>query len=191
MPPYNVDCIITAAGLSSRMGKWKMMLPWQQGTVLDASIKNALSFCSRVILVGGYRFDELYQRYRNHPDIYIIHNSDFQTGLFSSVRAATPAICTPFCFITHGDLPCLPAEIWPLLWQQRGPRALLPEYEGIPGHPILLPSPLLKQAVTCRANTIRQALKLGAHRCVSVPFSDITADIDTPEEYRRLYLSSG
>ncbi|EKB0517553.1 molybdenum cofactor cytidylyltransferase, partial [Escherichia coli] len=24
-----IDCIITAAGLSSRMGQWKMMLPWQ------------------------------------------------------------------------------------------------------------------------------------------------------------------
>ncbi|MBK1754264.1 molybdenum cofactor cytidylyltransferase, partial [Escherichia coli] len=23
-----IDCIITAAGLSSRMGQWKMMLPW-------------------------------------------------------------------------------------------------------------------------------------------------------------------
>ncbi|EOZ0340271.1 molybdenum cofactor cytidylyltransferase, partial [Escherichia coli] len=24
-----IDCIITAAGLSSRMGQWKMMLPWE------------------------------------------------------------------------------------------------------------------------------------------------------------------
>ncbi|MFL4276400.1 hypothetical protein P9380_16635, partial [Escherichia coli] len=36
-----IDCIITAAGLSSRMGQWKMMLPWEQGTILDTSIKNA------------------------------------------------------------------------------------------------------------------------------------------------------
>ncbi|NGD67297.1 NTP transferase domain-containing protein, partial [Serratia marcescens] len=50
-----IDCIITAAGLSSRMGQWKMMLPWQQGTILDTSIKNALQFCSRIILVTGYR----------------------------------------------------------------------------------------------------------------------------------------
>ncbi|WP_152906355.1 NTP transferase domain-containing protein, partial [Klebsiella aerogenes] len=34
-----VDCIITAAGLSSRMGQWKMMLPWRGTTILDASIK--------------------------------------------------------------------------------------------------------------------------------------------------------
>ncbi|MDE8740011.1 NTP transferase domain-containing protein, partial [Escherichia coli] len=50
-----IDCIITAAGLSSRMGQLKMMLPWEQGTILDTSIKNALQFCSRINLVTGYR----------------------------------------------------------------------------------------------------------------------------------------
>ncbi len=56
-----IDCIITAAGLSSRMGQWKMMLPRQQGTILDTSIKNALQFCSRIILVTGYRGNELHE----------------------------------------------------------------------------------------------------------------------------------
>lgn len=68
-----IDCIITAAGLSSRMGQWKMMLPWQQGTILDTSIKNALQFCSRIILVTGYRGNELHERYANQSNITIIH----------------------------------------------------------------------------------------------------------------------
>ena len=64
-----IDCIITAAGLSSRMGQWKMMLPWEQGTILDTSIKNALQFCSRIILVTGYRGNELHERYANQSNI--------------------------------------------------------------------------------------------------------------------------
>ena len=61
------DCIITAAGLSSRMGTWKMMLPYCQGTMLDASLKNALAFCQRVILVVGHRGEELEARYLERP----------------------------------------------------------------------------------------------------------------------------
>lgn len=85
-----IDCIITAAGLSSRMGQWKMMLPWQQGTILDTSIKNALQFCSRIILVTGYRGNELHERYANQSNITIIHNPDYAQGLLTSVKAAVP-----------------------------------------------------------------------------------------------------
>ncbi|XNM65478.1 hypothetical protein ACLK2H_16245 [Escherichia coli] len=31
------------------------MLPFHHGTILDASIKNAQSFCSHIILVIGFR----------------------------------------------------------------------------------------------------------------------------------------
>ena len=33
------DCLITAVGLSSRMGAWKLMLPYRQSTILDESLK--------------------------------------------------------------------------------------------------------------------------------------------------------
>lgn len=102
-----IDCIITAAGLSSRMGQWKMMLPWQQGTILDTSIKNALQFCSRIILVTGYRGNELHERYANQSNITIIHNPDYAQGLLTSVKAAVPAVQTEHCFLTHGDMPTL------------------------------------------------------------------------------------
>jgi molybdenum cofactor cytidylyltransferase len=67
------------------MGQWKMMLPWQEGTILDASIKNALQFCSRIILVTGFHAQELQTRYSNNPRITLAHNADYQHGLFSSV----------------------------------------------------------------------------------------------------------
>lgn len=84
------------------MGQWKMMLPWQQGTILDTSIKNALQFCSRIILVTGYRGNELHERYANQSNITIIHNPDYAQGLLTSVKAAVPAVQTEHCFLTHG-----------------------------------------------------------------------------------------
>lgn len=127
-----IDCIITAAGLSSRMGQWKMMLPWEQGTILDTSIKNALQFCSRIILVTGYRGNELHERYANQSNITIIHNPDYAQGLLTSVKAAVPAVQTEHCFLTHGDMPTLTIDIFRKIWSLRNDGAILPLHNGIP-----------------------------------------------------------
>ncbi|EFD9149364.1 molybdenum cofactor cytidylyltransferase, partial [Escherichia coli] len=178
-----IDCIITAAGLSSRMGQWKMMLPWQQGTILDTSIKNALQFCSRIILVTGYRGNELHERYANQSNITIIHNPDYAQGLLTSVKAAVPAVQTEHCFLTHGDMPTLTIDIFRKIWSLRNDGAILPLHNGIPGHPILVSKPCLMQAIK-RPNitNMRQALLMGAHYSVEVENAEIILDIDTPDD---------
>lgn len=80
-----IDCIITAAGLSSRMGQWKMMLPWEQGTILDTSIKNALQFCSRIILVTGYRGNELHETLCE-PEQYHYYSQPRLCAGFTNIR---------------------------------------------------------------------------------------------------------
>ncbi|UHP18683.1 NTP transferase domain-containing protein [Escherichia coli] len=158
-----IDCIITAAGLSSRMGQWKMMLPWQQGTILDTSIKNALQFCSRIILVTGYRGNELHERYCE-PEQYHYYSTTqiMQQGLLTSVKAAVPAVQTEYCFLTHGDMPTLTIDIFSKIWSLRNDGAILPLHNGIPGHPILVSKPCLMQAIQ-RPNitNMRQALLMG------------------------------
>ncbi|WP_419831933.1 NTP transferase domain-containing protein [Endozoicomonas atrinae] len=113
-----VDCLITAAGLSSRMGRWKMMLPFSSRdpnresnkeldgseTILDCSIANALCFCQRVILVTGYRGEEIHSRYENHPRIKLVHNPSYSLGLFSSIQTGISHCETDYLFITHGDM---------------------------------------------------------------------------------------
>lgn len=184
-----VDCIITAAGLSSRMGKWKMMLPWQEGTILDASIKNALQFCSHIILVTGFRAEVLQERYYQQPGITLVHNPDYQQGLFSSVRAGVQNAQSPHCFITHGDLPCLNRHIFQTLWQQRDEGAILPRYQGVPGHPILVATRYLQQLLLHpHAGSIRQLLLNGQHQQLELNSPEIIFDIDTPADFIRLQL---
>lgn len=181
------DCIITAAGLSSRMGQWKLMLPYRQGTILDASIENALSFCQRVILVVGFRGDELKQRYSQRRDIKIVDNPDYQSGLFSSVRCGVLYAQSQYVFVSHGDLPCLTRDIYSLLWRRRGPYALLPCYRQISGHPVLLAQQALCRIAAAEAQQSMKALLLqGEHRLLAVDRPEILIDVDTPENYRRL-----
>ncbi|HGJ5873810.1 MAG TPA: NTP transferase domain-containing protein [Arsenophonus apicola] len=182
-----IDCIIPAAGLSSRMGQWKMMLPWQHGTILDASIKNALAFCSHIILVIGYRAEELMARYQQHPAISLIYHADYQQGLFSSIRAGAQAVNSDYCFITHGDMPCLTNTIFQQIWCQRGAYALIPRYQKTPGHPVLLSRHCLNRAVRqtdCRS--MQQAVRKGQWQYIDLNQPAIIADIDTPEIYLEL-----
>ncbi|RZM93697.1 molybdenum cofactor cytidylyltransferase [Escherichia sp. E14V7] len=179
-----IDCIITAAGLSSRMGQWKMMLPWQQGTILDASIKNALQFCSRIILVTGYRGNELHNRYASHSNITIIYNPDYAQGLLTSVKAAAPAVQTEHCFLTHGDMPTINRDIFLKIWSLRNNGAILPLHNGTPGHPILVSKSCLMQAVKQPNVThMRQALLMGEHYFVEMENEEIILDIDTPNDF--------
>lgn len=182
-----VDCIITAAGLSSRMGQWKMMLPWQQGTILDASIKNAMQFCSRIILVTGFRRDELHQRYAQNDNLLLVDNPDYAEGLFSSIAAGASRVESEYCFITHGDIPCLNEKIFSKLWVLRGDYALIPHYNDTPGHPVLLNQSTLQTAVTQRqTHSMRNALLAGKHRCIDMEEPEIIFDIDTPQDFINL-----
>lgn len=182
-----VDCIITAAGLSSRMGQWKMMLPWQDGTILDASIKNAQRCCSHIILVTGFRHAELESRYSALPGVTLVYNPDYRQGLFSSIQAGAQALKHQYCFITHGDLPCLDDAIFHTLWAQRIEGALMPHYQGTPGHPILTTCDNLRQCLRGEERrSMRQCLLHGPHQKLALNNPHIIFDIDTPDDFQRL-----
>ncbi|WP_421550022.1 NTP transferase domain-containing protein [Kluyvera intermedia] len=182
-----VDCIITAAGLSTRMGQWKMMLPWHGGTILDASIKNAQRFCSHIILVTGFRHQALAERYSMMQGVTLVYNPDYQQGLFSSVLAGTQALRHKYCFITHGDLPCLTDAVFNTLWLQRFNGALLPEYQGTPGHPILVERQTLLRSLQQRdGKSVRQCLLANKHQRLTLDSTQIVLDIDTPDDFIRL-----
>jgi len=166
------------------------MLPWQEGTILDASIKNALQFCSRIILVTGFHAQELQTRYSNNPRITLVHNADYQHGLLSSVICGARAVKSEYCFITHGDLPCIRAEVFRTLWPLRYNGSILPYYQGIPGHPILVARRYLQQRLNhSDGSSVRQALLSGRHQRLELEYPEIIFDIDTPADFIRLQNS--
>ncbi len=155
--------------------------------MLDASIKNARGFCSRIILVTGFRHQELAQRYIHDAQIKIVYNPDYQSGLFTSVQAGAAHVQTEYCFLTHGDLPCLDYAIFNNLWNLRGDYALMPHYQGKPGHPILLPRERLLQASRLsHLRSMREALMAGEYRVCEINHPEIIFDIDTPEDFLSL-----
>jgi len=54
MKKMTIDGIVLAAGLSSRMGKYKMSLKMGNKTVIESCIESMYDLCSTIIVVGGY-----------------------------------------------------------------------------------------------------------------------------------------
>ncbi|PJE77953.1 Molybdenum cofactor cytidylyltransferase [invertebrate metagenome] len=203
----SVDCMIMAAGLSSRMGQWKMMLPFfpmvlphqPTETILDISIKNALKFCRRVILVTGYRGSELAYRYRTNPRVIIVHNSDYQKGLFSSIKKGLSAIKTEHLFITHGDMPFISYDVFSALWQHKQTCTLFPIYDPIgqqssshtrsSGHPVLIHCQIFSTIMSADDSIgMKKTLCAHPYKILNVHSNSIYKDIDTPKDYHSLIL---
>lgn len=185
------ECIVLAAGLSSRMGCWKMLLPWQDSTVLESAIRNALAFCDSVILVTGYRAEELRQRYASWPAVRLCYNADYRSGMFSSIRCGAAALSGGRFFVVPGDMPEIDPGIYAQLWQHRSTRCLLPCYAGRNGHPVLLPAAMATQIMAAsEQSTLRTLIQAYGFIRVPVGSQAVHWDLDTPAQYRQRWISA-
>ncbi|MGM1328433.1 nucleotidyltransferase family protein, partial [Klebsiella michiganensis] len=176
------QCIILAAGLSSRMGKWKMMLPWGEGTILDSALAGALAFCDRVVLVTGFRGDELAACYQDHPGVEVVFNPRYQDGMFSSIQCGVGHISASRFFLALGDMPEVTPGVYRRLWDNADAEScLIPAYERGKGHPVLLPKraiSLIRRAP--QGATLRDVIGQMAVRVIPVASQGIHWDVDTP-----------
>jgi len=197
----DIDCIMPAAGLSSRMGAWKLMLPYcpdskppcthnpdqNESTIVEESVKNALAVCSRVILVAGYRAEELIEKMRAYPNVEVVVNQHYQQGMFSSIKLAMQHVRSDYFFIAHGDMPCISADIYQQLWQARGLGTVFPGSEKHSGHPVLINAALKQPIIDASENSSMKAnLKLFPISYLKLADDNIHFDIDTPDAYQKL-----
>ncbi|MGR5062425.1 NTP transferase domain-containing protein [Photobacterium sp. DNB22_13_2] len=189
--PERLDCVMPAAGLSSRMGDWKLMLPYQQYTILDASIENALSFCRRVILVVGYRGAELIEKYKFDPRVKIVVNGDYQEGMFGSIQQGVKHVESEYFFITHGDMPCVPPHIFRDVWFNRGGCTVFPGTSVRPGHPVLIPSRLKNMVINADIHSsMKRIIFRYPVKYLGLNCDEIYLDVDTPQAYDELCAAS-
>lgn len=183
----NADCIIPAAGLSTRMGEWKLCLPYKDSSIVEQSIKNALAICARVILVVGHRGDELREQLQGYSELEIVNNPDYQQGMYSSLRQGVKRVNSDYFFICHADMPCISPTIFERLWEQRGEATVFPGTPQQTGHPVLLSSrlkPFIEQQQQHRS--MKALLQRYPMRFLNLDDPTIHLDIDTPQAYQQL-----
>ena len=176
--PSTYSAIVLAAGYSSRMDDFKPLLNIGGETIADRVIASFLKNRVDVLLVTGWREDELLSGIK-HKDIAIVRNPNFESGMFSSVQAAvchlSPA-CRAF-FVMPVDIPLVrPQTIRRLLdAAHRYPgRILYPVFEGVRGHPTLIPRSIASDIIGWR--------KDGGLKAVLNSHPEIQVEIEVPDE---------
>ncbi len=180
-----IEGIVLAAGYSSRTGLFKMGLKLKDKTIIQQTIDGMSKYCSRVIVVGGYRIEKLKRLIEKHKNIQVIFNPDYKKGMFTSVKKGIKHINCERFFVLPGDLPFVTGNVYEKLLKTYGD-IIIPVYKGKKGHPVLINSTLKNEILEEKDNSsLSRFIKRKGYEIVETNESGILKDIDTLEDYRR------
>lgn len=194
-----IPAVILAAGLSTRMGRLKALLPFNEHETFLAHIVRSFREASveSVVVVAGHEADAVAAEVeRAAPSARVLRNPHYEQGQFSSVLTALDAIDRPGVegmLLTLVDVPCVaPATIRAVIDRFEATHAPIvrPVRGGEHGHPVLIARTLfgaLRRAdPEFGAKPIVRA-HVSAAGEVSIEDDGAFADVDTPEAYLRVF----
>jgi molybdenum cofactor cytidylyltransferase len=188
-----VALLILAAGASTRMGQPKQLLPYRGRTLLRHAAETAVATgCGPVVLVTGALHEALAAEVAGLP-VRAVHNSEWETGMASSIRAGLAAVqdAQPSAvLIMLSDQPLVTPELLrQLVAQQQQTHApvVAAAYGDTLGVPAIFDhtqfSALSQLQGAQGANRLIAGLDAAVGR---VAFPAGLLDVDTPEQYAAL-----
>jgi molybdenum cofactor cytidylyltransferase len=199
--PSTLCGLILAAGDSTRMGRDKALLPWPPATgtktFLSAAIELFFPYVDVVLVVAGKNEAAI------APVVYangasLVVNPDPDQGQFSSLRVGLQEVRNrgrDSAMITLVDRPPVLRETIETLLSAferataRRKWAVIPEYEGKHGHPILIANELLEAFLEAPENSNAREVQ-HAHQSdieyIPVDDPNVALNINTPQEYALL-----
>lgn len=186
-----VGAVIVAAGMSSRMGKFKPMLSLGSISVAQRIIATLQqSGVPQIVVVTGYNADEL-ERHLAKSGVIFLRNENYKnTEMFDSACIGLRYLrkkCDRVLF-TPVDIPLFRADTVEELLKKRGD-VVYPICYGMKGHPILLSSRAIDLILDYNGEGgLAGALqKLDISEAYAyIEDEGILYDADTPEEFNDL-----
>jgi molybdenum cofactor cytidylyltransferase len=203
--------VILAAGESTRMGSDKALLPWPPSlsrqparsnqTFLSAAINALSQYTDMVMVVAGTNEPTL------APVVYangafLVRNPNPARGQFSSLQVGLQEVLShgrDAAMVTLVDRPPAQAGTIKKLREAfdnaatRSKWAVVPEYAGKHGHPIVLRREMIEKFLRAPATaTAREIEHEHQDRVEYIAVDDpfVTLNVDTPEDYANLASQS-
>ena len=184
-------CIL-AAGFSSRMGRFKPLLPLNDEPVIERVLRvsKAAGIRQRVV-VTGYNREALAPLLEKNGAVEV-RNPRFEEGMFTSIQAGVSALPRNLdgFFVLPVDCPLVTKEVLAALEQSFEPdKFSVPCYRGKKGHPLLIPA-MYRQAILRHDGT--GGLKAitdkdyGKMKRIEVREEGVVMDMDTPRAYEKI-----
>ena len=191
----DIGAVVLAAGSSSRMGSPKQTLQFRGKSLLKRAALAALGAgCSPVIVVTGAH-SELARRELDGLDVREALNTDWETGMASSIRAGVEGLISAdadaeAAVLLLCDQPHVSIEVISGLvaaYRATGSPVVASTYGGSFGVPALFGRTLFAELAQLEgAAGAKQVIKRHASEAYFLPFHGGEVDVDTPHDFSRL-----
>lgn len=185
------SALITAAGMSSRMGKFKPLLNIGSISVAQRVVATfRQAGVDRIVMVTGFNALELERHMAGNGIVFLRNEAYEHTQMFDSIKIGLKYLkdkCDSV-LITPVDIPLFTSETVSTLIQT-GAKLACPECNGHTGHPILISAGLIDSILADSGeNGLRGALERCGEKMLHVNVADegTLHDADTPEDFTAL-----
>jgi molybdenum cofactor cytidylyltransferase len=143
MNKAEITGIISAAGFSVRMGSFKPLKDFQGKTYIENITEKLEPHCGGIVIVTGFKFDEIEKVIRNSfscTNIHFAFNPDFALGMFTSLKRGLSEAHNKGWFLYHFvDQPFFPSQFYSDFISQIDDNNdwIQPSYKGRMGHPVI------------------------------------------------------
>lgn len=189
-----ISAVLLAAGESRRMGEFKQLLRLGDKTFVEHCVDNLLlSRVGEVIVITGHRDSEVQRALGDRP-VRFAYNSQYQSGMASSIRRAMEAVSenAQACVLALVDQPRIAPNVIDRIietYEEARPLIVIPTFEGRNGHPILLDLALKEEVLNMDSSLgLRSVVHAHSSRIARVDVSDseVLEDCDVPDDYERI-----
>jgi len=189
-----ISAILLAAGQSRRMGAFKPLLPFGEGTVIEACIRNLrAASVDEIVVVVGHRADEV-QEHLKEANVKFAFNPDPESEMSASIARGVEQISrdADALLIALVDHPAVCGDTIKQVineWQS-GAQLVQPEHKGRGGHPVIIAlsyrDELLKLDPQHGLRGFFATHRADVHR-LPVDAPHVARDMDTWEDYLQLH----
>ncbi len=187
--------IILAAGGSSRLGKPKQVLQFQNSTLLTNVVKAAAAIDNNDIIVVTGAYAEEVEKSITVSNVHIVMNNEWQSGLASSIRTGINQLQkinseVDTCIIAVSDQPFVSGDTFSGLIEAKeatNKGICASSYKGTAGTPALFDKKYFNTLLSLDGDEGAKKIITGHPDDVTlVPFEKGSIDIDTEQDYEKL-----
>ncbi|MBK7106355.1 MAG: nucleotidyltransferase family protein [Ignavibacteriae bacterium] len=191
-----MDGIIITAGFSSRMGKFKPLLIFNDKSFLQNIIEKLDLICEKIIVVTGFNENEILNlisifNVKLKSKIEIIHNENYEMGMFSSLQSGIRNIHSDWVIYHFVDQPNIPYNFYSEFIKQIDIKYdwIQPMNKGRKGHPIIFGRKVISKILEKNYNSNLKELSFDSEinkYFFECDFPEILTDIDTTKDYKNI-----
>ena len=146
-----VCLIITAAGMSTRQKRNKLLIRSCNETIIEKTISNFLNNKLDIFVIVGHQKESILPVLENRfgNDIQTVENKEYKSGIASSLKAGIKAAGDKYDYFgfCNGDKPFIKIKTIETMLKyllEKKPSILIPIYQGQSGHPTIFSKEFIK-----------------------------------------------